>query len=170
MGMKGELLYEKSTIFIAMRRYLIQVLALVTILFVSCRDKEDTDTLTPKTIRGISIASENSILKIGTEYYIGVQYIKDYDEKDKVTLTVNNQRGTLIGEYISEYIIDQYTDFKQTKLLFKLPPNNQTGDFIVNLVINNGQESLEQIHKLRFITDYDLSTVWQSLDESFIYW
>ncbi|HMR19895.1 MAG TPA: hypothetical protein PKA53_11410 [Sphingobacterium sp.] len=144
-----------------MRHYLILIWLLSVTLFVSCGDKDKQEPPVPKSIGNIIIAPERFVQKTEVEYYIAVRYGDYYDEGDKVTLTVNGQSGTLVKK--------ERAAFQGTQLLFKLPPSNQTGDLTIKFVIDNGQKIVEQEQKLRFVTDYSLPVVWQSLmDEDYI--
>lgn len=141
-----------------MKSYLLKILVVSIALFVSCGKSDDGDPV-KKTIDRILIAPESIVQKTGVEYYVIGRYFKDYEEKDNVRLTVNGQSGTIIKE--------EKKELEGTTILFKLPPVNQTGDLTMKLTIDNGQNVVEQESMLRFVADYTLPTVWQSLDRAY---
>lgn len=141
-----------------MKNFILILLAL-SILIASC-GKDDNTPPTPKNIERALIGPEMIVQKRGVEYYVLLRYFKDYTEKDQVTLTVNGQSGTAISE--------ETGSLTGTTMVFKFPALNQTGDVNFKLVIDNGQQGFESERTLRFIDDYTLPIVWNSLQHDYV--
>ncbi|MEH3115089.1 hypothetical protein [Pedobacter terrae] len=136
------------------------LLALSVILLVSCSKKTETSTdSTPKKIERILIAPEYLLPLKSTDIYIGIRYFKDYTAKDEVTLTLNNQSGTVVSEQVAILV--------GTNLLFKLPAINQPGEYKINCTVKNNQNFLAAEQTLRIVNDFNINSVWNSLDKTY---
>jgi hypothetical protein len=136
------------------------LLALVSILLISCSKKTETSTdSTPKKIERIMISPEYLLPIKSKDIFIGIRYFKDYTDKDLVTVTLNNQSGVIVSEEVGT--IDG------TNLLFKLPAIVQPGDYKIKCSVKNDQNSLETEQVFRIVNDYSINTVWNNLDKNY---
>lgn len=136
------------------------LLVLSIILLVSCSKKTETPTdSTPKKIERILIAPEYFLPLKSTDIYIGIRYFKDYTDKDEVSLTLNNQSGAIVSE--------QVATLEGTNLLFKLPAINQPGEYKLSCTVKNNQNFLVAEQTLRIVNDFNINSVWNSLDKTY---
>lgn len=129
------------------------------------KEKNTTPTEKEKHILEVRAAAEYPLGLKATDLYIGVEYYKDYTEKDVVTVSINNGQATLISEVTEN---DQLSTQFASKSLFKLPQINQTGDVKINISIKNNQNTISGEGTIRVVNDYSLSTVWNSLDRTYL--
>ncbi len=100
------------------------------------------------------------IQRKGVPFDVAVRYYKDYTDRDKVSLTLNGQPGALQSETSAE--------IEGTTMVFRFPPVTQAGDFPLKVVIDNGQQVVEQQLALRFVNDFTLASVWNSLQKDYL--
>ncbi len=141
-----------------MVKYFTPLLVIYMLFTVSCGKKDDP--VSPKNIERIIIAPEMIIQRKGITFDVAVRYFKDYADHDKVVLTLNGQPGTLQSE-----ASDQLTG---TTMVFRFQPVAQAGDFPLKVVIDNSQKVVEQQQVLRFVDDYTLPKVWNSLQKDYL--
>jgi hypothetical protein len=142
-----------------MKNYIKLILA--ALLFVSCGDK-DNSLITPvkkKNLERIIIAPEYMLQLKSKEIYIGLRYFKDYNDKDDISITFNGQSGIQLSEASSA--------IEGNNLFFKFPALAQTGDFKIKCTVKNDQNSITKELTLRLVDNFDISTVWSSLDKAY---
>lgn len=145
-------------------------LAVLLVLFLVSCGKEETMPIEikekEKNILEVRAASEYPLALTSTDNYIGVEYYKDYNEKDIITVSVNNLKASLISEVTEKYQLsnDNFT----SRTLFKLPGIAETGDVKINVSIKNNQKTVNVEGTLRFVNDYSLNAVWKNLDRTYI--
>lgn len=131
---------------------------LLSIIVASCGKKTETPVVQKKIDR-IILSPEYLLLLKNTDFYVGARYFKDYTDKDEVSLVVNNTRGVITSETNAA--------FEGTNLLFRVPGITQAGDYKVKLTVKNDQRSLEKELTLRIVANFDINTVWVSLDKTY---
>ncbi|TQM52198.1 hypothetical protein BDE36_4001 [Arcticibacter tournemirensis] len=141
-----------------MVRYFTPLLIAYILITVSCGKTENP--VPKKNIERILIAPEMIIQRKGVAFDVAVRYFKDYTDHDKVSLTLNGQTGALQSETSAE--------LEGTTMVFRFQPVGQAGDFPLKVVIDNGQEVVEQQLALRFVNDFTLAGVWNSLQKDYL--
>ncbi len=142
----------------------------IVVLFIlsSCEKKSETpDTIKKKkVIYEVRGGAEYLLGKKSKDNLIGVEYYKDYTEKDVVKVIVNKQEAILVEETLENYQLTQgvYT----SKLLFKLPRVAVNGDVKIDISIDNKQDVIKGEGSLRIVEDYSLANVWNSLDKEYL--
>lgn len=145
-------------------------LAFLLIFFLVSCGKEETTPIEieekEKNILELRAASEYPLALTSADNYIGVEYFKDYNEKDIITVSIDNSQAFLISEVTERH---QSSNLNFTsRALFKLPKITETGDFKINVSIKNNQKTVNGEGTLRIVNDYSLSTIWNNLDRAYI--
>lgn len=152
-----------------MKNLTLGFLCLSLFLLTSC-GKEETNPIETKekekNILEVRAAAEYLLGLKSTEGYIGVEYYKDYKDKDIITVTINGQEASFISEVIENYQLS--TVYFTSKALFKLPKITEIGDFKISVSIKNNQNTVKGEGTIRVVNDFSLNTVWNSLDRTYI--
>ena len=149
-----------------MKKLILVTLAVLSLL--SCGKDNDPVVVKEKekNILELRAASEYPIILKATESYVGVEYYKDYSEKDILTVTINNLETSLVSEVTENY--QQSTTYFTSTSLFRMPKIPETGDFKIRVSIKNSQKNITAEGIIRIVSDYSLSTVWSKLDRNYI--
>ncbi|RZK21325.1 MAG: hypothetical protein EOO43_10660 [Flavobacterium sp.] len=145
-------------------------LLIITAIFLTSCGKEEATPIEikekEKIILEVKAAAEYPLVLKSTESYVGVEYYKDYSEKDIVTVTINNLEASSVSEITENYQLS--TSHFASKSLFKLPKITEPGDFKINISIKNSQQTITGEGTIRIVSDYSLPTVWSKLDRNYV--
>lgn len=146
------------------------ILGFLFIFFLASCGKEETNPIEPKekekAILEVRAAGEYPLVLKSTESYIGVEYYKDYKDKDIITVTINGQEASFISEVTENYQLS--TIYFTSRALFKLPKITEVGDFKIGVSIKNNQNTIKGEGTMRIVSDYSLANVWSKLDRNYL--
>lgn len=135
--------------------------ALIISIITSCkRDTVIIPNAPKKNISQLVIGTELPMQKKGQEIYVGVQYSKDYTTADQVSLTLNNQAGTIV--------YSGFTQLLGSQVLFKLPAINQSGTYKLKASIKNDQGTVEKEIDYKIVEDLSINTIWENLTKNYL--
>ncbi|MBE7177242.1 MAG: hypothetical protein INR69_12600 [Mucilaginibacter polytrichastri] len=128
--------------------------------FSSCSKSEGTDPSQDLSIREVRTGADRILYKINEDIYIGGHYIKTYEKKDNLTMTLNGVRGELVRE--------TYAYMSGCRSLFRFPAVQSTGDYKIEFTVKAGKTIKKATAPLRVISSYSISNVWQALQKDYL--